>query len=42
MDDIKTNVYEAIPEEIEVVKSLYLEPQVLLSGVMKYLKDNNI
>ena len=42
MDDIKTNVYEAIPEEIEVVKSLYSEPQALLSDVMKYLKDNNI
>ncbi len=45
MDGIKTSMYEAIPEEIEVVKliySLYSEPQTSFSDVMKYLKDNNI
>ena len=45
IDGIKTSMYEAIPEEIQVVEliySLYEEPQTSLSDVMKYLYDNNI
>lgn len=45
MDGIKTSMYEAIPEERDVVKliyELYSEPQTSFSDVMKYLKDHDI
>lgn len=45
IDGIKTSMYEGEREEINVVKliySLYAQPQVSLSDVMKYLKDQGI
>lgn len=45
MDGIKTSMYEAIPDEIEIVRliyALYSEPQTSLSDVMKYLVKHGI
>ena len=42
---IKTSMYEAIPEEMKVVRmiySLYAEPQTSFSDVLNYLVANNI
>jgi DNA invertase Pin-like site-specific DNA recombinase len=45
IDGIKTSMYVAKPEEIEIVKlifRLYSEPQTSFSDIIKHLSDNNV
>lgn len=45
IDNIKTSMYEPIPEEMQVVEliySLYEDPQTSFADIIKYLHDNNI